>query len=410
MYLAASEESISAVLMAERGKKQVPVYFAIELGDHEIEFRGRNSVKGQILANFLAETPSKKEEGAKDEEAKIKEPELEKAWKLFTDGALSSDGSGADSQLVDNQVNGLFEARQTIIKQYLEKAKELLANFPCHSIEHIKRDQNKKADALSKLASMTFSKLAKEVLVEVIQDKSITQREVADVTQEKEDSWMIPIREYLQWGKLPDDPQKEKHRPKASSKKYIKVHAECTQRCETCQIHSLIPKKPKQEMTSIMSAWPFSQWGINIIGPLPIAPGGARFLVVAIDYFIKWVEAKPLTSTTGKHIERFMWEHINNSKVQQRRNSLQLSLRFQSRDPIEISIETRRIQDFDPKQNEKRRREDLDILKERREIASIKEAHYKQKLEGYYNKRVRPSTFKPGTYVLRLNSASKAEF
>ncbi|GKC08112.1 hypothetical protein Tco_0999722, partial [Tanacetum coccineum] len=41
-------------------------------------------------------------------------------------------------------------------------------------------------------------------------------------------------------------------------------------------------------------------------------------------------------------------------------------------------------------------------------MASIKEAHYKQKLEGYYNKNV--STFKPDTYVLRLNSASKAEY
>ncbi|GJX33821.1 hypothetical protein Tco_0245378 [Tanacetum coccineum] len=78
--------------------------------------------------------------------------------------------------------------------------------------------------------------------------------------------------------------------------------------------------------------------------------------------------------------------------------------------PIEISVETKRVQDFDPKENEKRRREDLDILEERREMASIKEAHYKQKLEGYYNKNVKPSTFKPGTYVLRLNSASKAEY
>ncbi|GKC86331.1 reverse transcriptase domain-containing protein, partial [Tanacetum coccineum] len=68
--------------------------------------------------------------------------------------------------------------------------------------------------------------------------------------------------------------------------------------------------------------------------------------------------------------------------------------------PIEISMETKRVQDFDPKENEKRRREDLDILEERREIASIKEAHYKQRLEGYYNKNVKPSTLKPGTYVL----------
>ncbi|GJV81091.1 hypothetical protein Tco_1516961 [Tanacetum coccineum] len=123
MYLATSEESISVVLMAERGKKQIPMYFvlsnkpikqflarprksrhiakwAIELGEHEIEFRGRNSVKGQILAKFLAKTPLKEEEGAKDKEAKRKEPEPEKAQKLFTDGASSSDGSRAGLILV----------------------------------------------------------------------------------------------------------------------------------------------------------------------------------------------------------------------------------------------------------------------------------------------------------------------
>ncbi|PWA57918.1 reverse transcriptase domain, Ribonuclease H-like domain protein [Artemisia annua] len=38
------------------------------------------------------------------------------------------------------------------------------------------------------------------------------------------------------------------------------------------------------------------------------------------------------------------------------------------------------------------------------------EATYKQKFEKYYNSRVRPLTFKPGKYVLRLNSASKAEY
>ncbi|GKC77925.1 reverse transcriptase domain-containing protein [Tanacetum coccineum] len=50
--------------------------------------------------------------------------------------------------------------------------------------------------------------------------------------------------------------------------------------------------------------------GIDIVVPLPTAPGGARFLVVAIDYFTKWVEAKPLISTTRKHMEKFVWEHI----------------------------------------------------------------------------------------------------
>ncbi|GJX94381.1 hypothetical protein Tco_0348967 [Tanacetum coccineum] len=49
--------------------------------------------------------------------------------------------------------------------------------------------------------------------------------------------------------------------------------------------------------------------------------------------------------------------------------------------PIEISMETKRIKEFGVRQNDKRRIEDLDILEERRGIAFIREAHYKQKLE-----------------------------
>ncbi|GKF12234.1 reverse transcriptase domain-containing protein, partial [Tanacetum coccineum] len=90
-----------------------------------------------------------------------------------------------DSQLVANQVKGLFEARQPIIKQYMEKTKKILKSFSSYFIEHVRRDQNKKADALSKLASMTFSKLAKEVLVEVVHEKSIIQQEVANIVKEE---------------------------------------------------------------------------------------------------------------------------------------------------------------------------------------------------------------------------------
>ncbi|GKG14049.1 hypothetical protein Tco_0351009, partial [Tanacetum coccineum] len=70
-------------------------------GEHETESRGRNSIKGQILADFLAETLPKKDRDIKDREAKRKEPEPENAWKLFTDGASSSDGSGAGLMLVN---------------------------------------------------------------------------------------------------------------------------------------------------------------------------------------------------------------------------------------------------------------------------------------------------------------------
>ena len=44
---------------------------------------------------------------------------------------------------------------------------------------------------------------------------------------------------------------------------------------------------------NVMSApWPFSMWGIDVIGAIePKASNGHRFILVAIDYFTKWVEA-----------------------------------------------------------------------------------------------------------------------
>ncbi|GKB06359.1 reverse transcriptase domain-containing protein [Tanacetum coccineum] len=272
MYLETSEKNVSVVLMEKRGKKQIPIYFVsrtlhgAELKNPELEkliltlvVYAARKLRREILANFLAETPLTENRKAKNKEVKRKELKPGNAWKLFTDGASSSDGSRAgmmlvspegkeytyalrfefvttnneaeyeallaglrivkemeireliifvDSQLVANQVKWLFEARQPTIKHYLEKMMNLLSGFPSYSIEHIKREQNKKTDALGKLASMTFSELAKNILVEVIQNKSITEKGVADVAKEKGDNWMTPIREYPRLRALPDDPQK----------------------------------------------------------------------------------------------------------------------------------------------------------------------------------------------------------
>ena len=61
---------------------------------------------------------------------------------------------------------------------------------------------------------------------------------------------------------------------------------------------------------SIMSPWPFYQWGMDVLGPLPDAPGRVKYVIVAIDYFTKWIEAKPLAKTTGKDVKKFVWENI----------------------------------------------------------------------------------------------------
>jgi len=58
-------------------------------------------------------------------------------------------------------------------------------------------------------------------------------------------------------------------------------------KCDKCQRFSKIPRMPPTELTHIVSPWPFAIWGINLIGELPMGRGGAKYVIVAVDYFSK---------------------------------------------------------------------------------------------------------------------------
>ena len=47
-----------------------------------------------------------------------------------------------------------------------------------------------------------------------------------------------------------------------------------------------------------------------MIGPLPTARAQAKFAIVAIDYFTKWVEAEPLSTITEAKCTSFIWKNI----------------------------------------------------------------------------------------------------
>ena len=48
----------------------------------------------------------------------------------------------------------------------------------------------------------------------------------------------------------------------------------------------------------------------RLMGPFPLGKKQLRFLIVAIDYFIKWVEAEPMTTITKAKITSFVWKNI----------------------------------------------------------------------------------------------------
>ncbi|XP_071687094.1 uncharacterized protein [Rutidosis leptorrhynchoides] len=98
-----------------------------------------------------------------------------------------------DSQLVANQFNRIFEAHDELMQKYLTLVKELAVDFDLFQITQVSRTLNKKADALSKLAALTFSHFKKENWVEEVKVKSIETDSVNAAVEEEEQSWMTPI-------------------------------------------------------------------------------------------------------------------------------------------------------------------------------------------------------------------------
>ena len=86
--------------------------------------------------------------------------------------------------------------------------------------------------------------------------------------------------------------------------------ADFVKKCDPCQRMSPILKSPVQDLVSISSPWPFSQWGIDIVGLLPTAPAQKKLLLVDTDYFSKWIEADAFSSIKDRDVTRFIWKNI----------------------------------------------------------------------------------------------------
>ncbi|XP_022028168.1 protein NYNRIN-like [Helianthus annuus] len=250
-------------------------------------------------------------------------------------GAIRVDAY-VDSLLVNNQVNETYEAKDETMAKYLAKTKELIASFDSVTLNHVHRGKNQIADALSRLAT---SGMEKEVKVETLQAPSIEPRELSAITAEKP-CWYTPILKFLTKGELPPTRgEAQKIQTKALQyevnngvlyrKLYMGPLLRCVSPAEAkyliqeinagiCGIHA----GPRAVVAKIHNAgyyWPgmhedaadeLRKCRIDIVGPFPLAPRKLKYLIVAIDYFPKWVEAKPLAKITAENAKKFLWEHI----------------------------------------------------------------------------------------------------
>jgi len=83
-----------------------------------------------------------------------------------------------------------------------------------------------------------------------------------------------------------------------------------TRRCRRCHDFADVPHTPPVNLHSLSSLWSFAMWGMDILGPLPKAPGAVKYILVAIDYFTKWIKARPLREITANEVEKFTWKHL----------------------------------------------------------------------------------------------------
>ncbi|XP_068497662.1 uncharacterized protein [Phaseolus vulgaris] len=330
------------------------VKWAVELSEFDIRYEPRGPIKGQVFADFVVELSS----GVAPSKGSVFQ------WVLSVDGSSNQQGSGAvdaRADLLAKLASSSKGGRQrTVIQETLKVPRTFVTDNQvlqvCKSYERV---------------AIGHRSLTQETLrAPRVRARPMTSDEVMEVDAAgRDDTWITPYQRYLADGVLPLEPTEAK-RIKKSSRKFtlidgdlfrfrfthpvlVCVHGEqCTrimselhegicgshvggralagrvlragyywptlredcvgyaQRCEQCQQHADWHKAPPEELRSIHSPWPFHTWGIDILGPFPLAIRQMKFLIVAIEYFMKWVEAEPVAQITAHKVQQFVWKNV----------------------------------------------------------------------------------------------------
>jgi hypothetical protein len=81
--------------------------------------------------------------------------------------------------------------------------------------------------------------------------------------------------------------------------------------CQDCQKFGNLQRAPASAMNPVIKPWPFRGWSIDLICQIyPSSSKNHKFILVATDYFTKWVEAIPLKIITSRSMIDFVKEHI----------------------------------------------------------------------------------------------------
>ncbi|XP_057790809.1 uncharacterized protein LOC131007914 [Salvia miltiorrhiza] len=232
--------------------------WAVELSEYDITYKPRTALKSQVLADFVVDfAPNLIIQADKELCYLTEEPDQTGTWKLYVDGCSNMRGSGlglvlispqgdmveqsircqfkatnneaeyeamlaglelakemkvkrinvfSDSQLVVNQMQGSYQAKDAKMIAYLSKTKELQLSFEEFTLSQVPRGDNSHADALTNLGSSIQTTQPKVIQITCLQWPA-TQKDKEEQVHEvsAEPTWMTPIMDYLVQDTLPDD-------------------------------------------------------------------------------------------------------------------------------------------------------------------------------------------------------------
>nr|GEV30336.1 reverse transcriptase domain-containing protein [Tanacetum cinerariifolium] len=473
MYLFATYGAVSAVLMTERGTTQTPIYFISRaLQGPELNYSPMEQLVLSLVfavkrlrryfqahpITVITDQPIKQTENVCQEEP----------WTLFTDGSSCVDGSGAGLILTNPEgVEFTYALRFQFTASNNEAEYEaLVAGMRITARMGVK---NVQINVDSKLVAnqVLGTYVAKEdnmikyleivkglVLVEMLENKSIKEKEVAAVNEEDCPTWMTQLVDYLKGGVLPGDKKearklrlkarplqadyvmREIHKgscsmhagPRSVVAKAVRLGRPLSGRAGESQIpdsrHGLLHKVDRSKGSGNnyrrtdngkqFADSPFKDWcdKLNIIQRFasvkhPQSNGLVERANRSLGEGIKarlgegnknWVEELP-------HV---LWAHRTMIKSSHGDTPFSLTYGTETVIPTEIGMPTYRTAAVDVVNNDEELRLNLNLLEERRERAAVCEARAKSKMMKYYNASVHGVAFKPGDFVYRSNDVSHA--
>ncbi|XP_022855998.1 uncharacterized protein LOC111377175 [Olea europaea var. sylvestris] len=392
--------------------------WAVELSEFDLVFKTRAAIKGQALANFVAEFANLPEV---DE---IMEPIEPPTWNLFIDGSAGDVGSGAGVVLISPEGHKLtsvvrfrfkatnnaaeYEALLAGLRLAIEmQVKRLLISSNSQLIPHI---ENAHVDALSKLASSKDSELLTVVPIEHLLLLSIEAPTVTWVAGTP--AWMQPIVAYLKDQRSFSSPLLQYVGGEEATYILREVHE---------GRFSPVQRQPSQELTTVSSPWPFSKWdndrqfdnkkvkelceelGIKKHFSTPHHPQ-ANGQVEAVNKTIKHVLKRNLDVSKGAWVDELpqvLCVIQTTTRTPTGETPFLMAFVTEAMSPVEVGLPSPRRLHFSEITNDELRGLDLDYIEERKDDSQVKLGTYQRKMTRYFNSKVKKRLFRINDIVLR---------